>query len=128
MCFAKQRIQHYLLFWRFFMLTCCCQHKCQLLKTCGYCDGLIPLFTAPFKLGYCSICLQRLKLCSPALVTDEAELDAAQRIQGDILFLLAPQLWEVDSKNIIKHVGQRLADLRQARHLTYSKYVMQVKP
>ena len=125
-CLAEQQSQHYLLSWRFLMLTCCCQHKCQLLVACGHCGGSIPIFIAPFKLGCCPLCQQSLKLCSAVLVTDEEELEAAIQIFDDVRFLLTCQPWETDSRNIIKQVGRRLAYVRQTKKLTAAKIASQI--
>src|SRR2546429_1026432 len=67
-CIASQRIKHYLLSWRFLLVTCCYRHKCQLLETCSHCGELIPLFTAPFKLGNCPKCQKNLNMCAIASV------------------------------------------------------------
>ena len=118
LCFAEQRVRHYLLSWRFLMVTCCYKHKCQLLETCGHCGALIPLFKPPFTLGDCPRCRQNLKWCAAALVSDDAELEISLHAHNDILFLLTPQLWEAESSDIIKRVGRWLSQMRQMKQLT----------
>src|SRR6266536_2470504 len=113
MCLAEQQVRYYPLSWRFLPLTYCCQHRCRLLEACGYCGELIPLFTSPFRLGFCPRCQRSLKLYAVSLVSDEIELEAASQARDDILFLLAPQSWEVDSGDVIRRVGQRFAHLRR---------------
>ncbi len=125
-CFTEQRVRYYLLAWRFLMLTCCCKHKCRLLETCGHCDELIPLFTSPFKLGNCPKCQQSLKLCAAASVSDEAELEVTTHVHDDIIFLLTPQIWEVDSSSLIRRVGRRFAHLRKMKRLTAVEVASQI--
>lgn len=117
-CFAEQRVRHYLLTWRFLMVTCCREHKCRLLETCGHCGEVIPLFTSPFTLGNCPRCQHNLKLCATASVSDEGELVVASHAHDDIVFLLTPQPWEADSTSVIKQVGRRLSHMRQMKRLT----------
>ncbi len=63
-CFTEQRINYYLLPWRFLMLTICYKHKCRLLEVCGHCEELLPFLVAPFVLGKYPKCQQRLVLQS----------------------------------------------------------------
>src|SRR6266487_738491 len=116
-CFAEQRVRYCQLSWRFLMLTCCCKHQCQLLETCGHCNEFIQLFTSPFKVGNCPRCQQSLKLCI-ASVSDHAELEVANRIHDDIVFLLTPQPWEADNGSIIRRIGRQFAYTRQMKRLT----------
>ena len=125
-CFAEQRVRYYLLLWRFLMVTCCYKHKCRLLETCWHCGEVIPLFAAPFKLGYCPRCRQSLKLCATALESSGAELEVATHVHDDIVFLLSPQPWEANSSGIIKRVGQQLAHLRQMKRLTAVEVASQI--
>jgi DNA-binding XRE family transcriptional regulator len=125
-CFAEQQVQYYPLFWRFLILTCCYKHKCPLLETCGHCGALIPLFTSPFKLGNCPKCQQNLKLCPVVSITDEVELEIATHFHDDIVFLLNPQLWEVDSSNIIRRVGRRFAHIRRMNQRTTLEVANQI--
>jgi hypothetical protein len=125
-CFTEQRVRYHLLSWRFLMLTCCCQHQCRLLETCGHCGELIPLFTSPFKLGNCPKCQQSLKLCAAASVSDEGELEVASHAHDDVVFLLTPQPWEADSGSVIKQVGRRLSHMRQIKRLTAVEVASQI--
>ena len=125
-CFTEQRIRYYLLSWRFLMLTCCRKHKCQLLETCGYCDALIPLFTSPFKVGNCPTCQQNLQQCAAVSIGDTAMLEVASHVHDDILFLLTPQLWEADSRSIIRRVGRQFAHLRQMKRCTAVEVANQI--
>ena len=117
-CFAEQQASYNLLSWRFLMVTCCRKHRCRLLETCGHCGDLIPPFTSPFKLGNCPRCQRSLKLCAATSVSYEEELEVASRANDDILFLLTPQLWEEYSSEVIKHLGQQFAHVRQMKRLT----------
>ena len=108
------------------MLTCCCQHKCRLLETCGHCNKLISLFTSPFKLGYCPRCQRSLELCAATSVTDEVELEVAVQIQNDILFLLIPQPRVGENGHIIRSVGRRLAHIRRTKKLTAVEVASQI--
>mgnify|MGYP002402708220 CR=1 FL=1 len=117
-CFAEQQVRHYLLSWRCLMVTCCLRHKCRLLEACGHCGELIPLLISPFALGRCPRCRRDLKLCAAASGASETELEAATHVHDDIVFLLTPQLWEIDGLSVIKRVGRRLTHLRQMRGLT----------
>ena len=126
-CVTEQQVPYYLLSWRFLMLTCCWKHRCRLLDTCKHCSEPMPLFTSPFKLGNCPKCLRSLVLCTTTLVTDEAEIEAAARVQDEIVFLLTPQLWEASSASIIKLVGRHLAHGRQAKRLTAVEIANQIE-
>src|SRR6266480_2252170 len=96
-CFAEQRVKHYLLSWRFLMVTCCRKHKCQLLEKCGQCNEVIPLYRSPFTVGNCPRCQQSLKQCATSLISDEAELESSIHAHDDIVFLLTPRQWEANS-------------------------------
>jgi DNA-binding XRE family transcriptional regulator len=117
-CFAEQQVRHFLLSWRFLMVTCCRKHECRLLEACGHCGELIPLFTSPFKMGNCPRCRQYLKLCATASVSDEGELEVASHAHDDIVFLLTPQPWEANSGKVVKQVGRRLSHVRQMKQNT----------
>ena len=118
LCLAEQRVPYYPLFWRFIILTCCYKHKCQLLEACGHCGELIPLFTSPLQIGKCPKCQQNLKLCPAALISDELKLEVATNFHDDIVFLLTPQLWEVDGYNVVRRVGRQFAHSRQVKQIT----------
>jgi len=126
LCFAEQQTRYCLLTWRFLLVTCCIKHKCRLLKACGHCDELIPLFTSPFKVGNCSRCRHDLKLCTTALVPDKGELEVASLAHSDIVFLLTPQPWEADSASIMKRVGRRLSCVRQMKQRTALETASQI--
>jgi DNA-binding XRE family transcriptional regulator len=126
LCLTEQRVRYYLLPWRFLSLTCCCKHKCQLLETCGHCGELIPLFTAPFKLGNCPKCQAPLAQCATVSVSDEAELEIAAQTHDDIVFFLTPQPWEKTSASIVKRLGQRFAHLRRMSQLTAIEEASQI--
>lgn len=125
-CFAEQRVRYYLLSWRLLMVTCCCQHQCRLLETCGHCSELIPLFTSPFKVGNCPKCQQSLQRCAAASVGDAAELEIALYVLNDIVFLLTPQLWEANSSGIVRRVGRRFADVRRMKQWTAVEVANQI--
>jgi TniQ len=125
-CFAEQQVRHYLLPWRFLMITCCGKHKRRLLEACWHCGGLISLFTSPFTLGNCPRCRYDLKMCVAASELDETEIEAATHVHDDIVFLLTPQLWEADSASVIKRVGRRLSHLRQMQRLTAVEVASQI--
>ncbi len=125
-CFAEQRDRYYLLTWRFLMVTCCRKHKRRLLEACGHCGELIPLFTSPFTFGNCPRCRHDLKLCAAASESDEAALEASTHAHNDIVFLLAPQVWEADSASVIERVGRRLSHLRQMKRLTAVEVASQI--
>ena len=125
-CFAEQQVRHYLLPWRFLIVTCCRKHKCRLLEACGHCGELIPLFISPFTLGNCPRCRHDLKLCAAASEAVETELEVSTHVHDDIVFLLTPQPWEADSANIIKRVGRRLSHLRQMKRLTAVEVASQI--
>src|SRR5712692_1902409 len=116
-CFTEQPVRYYLLSWRLLMVTCCCKHKCRLLRACGHRGASIPLFTSPFKLGRCPRCQRSLKVCAAPSVSVE-ELEVASHANDDILFLLTPQPWEEYSGGIVKRLGQQLAHVRQTERLT----------
>jgi len=118
LCLAEQPVKYYPLSWRFFTFIICYKHKCQLLETCGHCYTLIPLFTTPFKLGCCPECQKSLEVCVTSSILDETEVKTAIHIYDDIIFLLTPQSWEGDGRNIIKRVGRRFLYLRQKNQLT----------
>lgn len=126
LCLAEQHKKHYQLSWRFLAFVVCYKHKCRLLETCGHCYALIPLFTSPFKLGYCPKCQKSLELCATALMTDQSELEIALHIYEDIIFLLAPQSWEGDGTSIIRRVGRRFMYLRQKDQLTAAEVANQI--
>jgi hypothetical protein len=126
LCFAEQQVTYYLLTWRFLMLTCCRKHNCRLLEKCGHCDELLPLFRAPFTLGNCLRCQQSLKLCAATSISDEGELEVASHAHDDIVFLLMPQLWEVDSSSVIRSVGRRFAYLRRMNQRTAVEVASQI--
>lgn len=125
-CLSEQKVNYYLLPWRFLMLTCCSKHRCRLLEACGHCEELIPLFTSPFVLGKCPRCQRRLELCTSALVSDKGELEMVAHIYADIIFLLSPQLWEIGSSSIIKRVGKRFAYIRQINRVTAVEVASQI--
>ncbi|WP_373324544.1 TniQ family protein [Reticulibacter mediterranei] len=125
-CFTEQQVRYYLLSWRFLMVTYCYKHKCRLLEVCGHCGELIPLFTSPFKLGSCPKCQLDLQLCAADLVVDDAELERVAHIHNDIVFLLTPHLWEVDSGSIIRHIGRGFAYVRQKKRLTAVEVANQI--
>ncbi len=125
-CIAEQQVKCYLLSWRFLTVTSCCKHKCRLLETCGHCYELIPLFTSPFKLGYCPKCQKSLELCATFSMSDEAELEVAMNVYDDIIFLLTPQSWEESSSSIIKRVGRRFIYFRQKSELTATEMASQI--
>ena len=125
-CFAEQQVRYCLLPWRFLIVTCCREHKCRLLETCGHCDELIPLFTSPFTVGNCPRCRHDLKLCGTASVSDTGELEVASHAHDDILYLLTPQPWEADSASVIKQVGRRLSHMRQMKRLTAVEVANQI--
>lgn len=125
-CLAEQQVKYYLLSWRFLELTCCQEHKCRLLEMCGHCSELIPLFTSPFRLGYCPQCQKHLELCGTTLVSDEAELEAVMHAYDDIVFLLTPQVWERDGVSIIKRVGRRFISARQQSKFTVAEVANQI--
>jgi len=118
LCLAEQCEKHYQLSWRFLAYLVCYKHKCRLLETCGHCYALIPLFTSPFKLGYCPKCQKSLELCVKTLITDQTELEVALHAYDDIVFLLTPQSWEEDGTSIIRRVGRRFIYVRQKNQLT----------
>jgi DNA-binding XRE family transcriptional regulator len=118
LCFAEQGVRHYLLTWRFLIVTCCYKHQCKLLESCGHCGTLIPLFKAPFTLGVCQRCLKDLKLCNAALVLNDVEFEKSHRVHNDIVFLLTPQSWESENSKTIKQVGRWLSYTRQMKRLT----------
>jgi hypothetical protein len=125
-CLAEQPVKYYLLTWRFLMVTCCHKHKCRLLEACGHCDGLLPLFRSPFKLGDCPRCRQNLKQCASALVSDEAELEISLHVQDNIVFLLTPKSWEADSGSVIEQVGRRFAHMRRMKQCTAVEMAIQI--
>jgi hypothetical protein len=118
LCFAEQGVRHYLLTWRFLMVTCCYKHQCKLLEACGHCGALIPLFKAPFTLGVCQRCLKDLKLCNAALVSNDVEFEKSRRVYNDVVFLLTHQSWESENSKTIKQVGRWLSFTRQMKRLT----------
>ncbi len=124
-CLAEQRVRYYLLTWRFLMVTCCRKHRCRLLEACGHCGELIPLFRSPFTLGNCPRCRHDLKLCV-ASESNEAELEVSTRVHNDIVFLLTPQPWEADSRNVIKRMGRRLSYMRLMQRLTAVEVASQI--
>jgi transcriptional regulator with XRE-family HTH domain len=65
-------------------------------------------------------------MCAIASVLDELELEVATRIYDDIVFLLAPQLWEEDSSSIIKRVGRRFSYFRQKNRYTALEVASQI--
>ncbi len=125
-CLAQQQVKYYQLSWRFLAFVICYKHKCRLLETCGHCCALIPLFTSPFKLGYCPKCQKSLGQCATILVTDQAELEVAIHTYDDIVFLLIPQSWEGDGSSTIRRVGRRFMFLRQKNRLTAAEIAKQI--
>lgn len=116
-CLAEQQTPHYLLSWRFLLQTCCVKHGCRLLNKCGHCNESIPLFISPFKIGYCPLCGWDMKKGYVDLISKE-ELTAALERMQDIEFLLNPQPWEINGRNTIQLIGQRLAYERRKRRIT----------
>jgi hypothetical protein len=125
-CITLQRRTCYLLSWRFRLLTCCYKHKCQLLETCGHCGEVIPLFISPFKPGSCPKCQQSLTRCAAVSVPDEAELEGARHLHDEITFLLTPQLWEENSKSIIRRVGRHFSNMRRTKRLAAGEVANQI--
>ena len=125
-CLAQQHVKYYQLSWRFLAFVICYKHKCRLLETCGHCSALIPLFTSPFKLGYCPKCQKSLEMCVTTLVTDQAEIEVAMHTNDDIVFLLTPQSWERDGSRAIGRVGRRFMFLRQKNRLTAAEIAKQL--
>jgi len=126
LCLAEQNKKYYLLSWRFLAFIVCYRHKCQLLEVCEHCYALIPLFTTPFKLGYCPQCKKSLELCLTTSMTDQTELETALRAYDDIIFLLTPQPWEGDGASIVRSVGRRFMYLRQAQQLPAAEVANQI--
>lgn len=113
-CLAEQQTPHYLLSWRFHMLSYCTKHRCRLLEICGQCGRSIPLFVSPFKIGYCPLCGSDMKKGHVDLGSEEKMLTAAVSIQ-DIEFLLKFQPWELNGNHTIHLIGQRLAYERRKK-------------
>jgi len=123
-CLAEQQTPHYLLSWRFLMLSYCTNHRCCLLEICGKCGNSIPLFIAPFKIGYCPLCGWDMKKGHVDLGSEVKLLTAVVRTQ-DIEFLLKFQPWELNGNNTIHLIGQRLAHEWRKRQITAVNLALQ---
>ncbi len=105
---------YYSLIWRFKILNECVVHSCQLLDICKHCSHVIPIFPSCFQVGICSWCGGDLRACS-VLSLSEEELQQANALSQDLVFLLTSQLWETKTHRIAQDIGQHLALLRQAK-------------
>lgn len=88
-CLAEQSKPYYTLPWRFTFLAGCATHASMFLDVCPHCNKAIPLFIAPFKVGFCPLCGGDLRLGErrplPAM-----EHERVQQLTEDLTFLLSP--------------------------------------
>ncbi len=104
---------YYSLAWRFFALTGCVQHNCQLLDRCGHCGQVTPSLPPPFKLGACPSCGEELRTCL-AEPLNEAESQRARNRFDDLVFMLSPQDCESAERADVD-LGRRFAHWRHVR-------------
>jgi transcriptional regulator with XRE-family HTH domain len=124
-CLVEQQTPHYLLSWRFLMLSYCTKHRCRLLEICGQCSRPIPLFIAPFKMGYCPFCGWNMKKSQVISEPEEKMLTTTVCTQ-DIEFLLKDYPSELHGNHTIHLIGQRLAYERRKRHITAVHLAQQI--
>ena len=108
---------YYSLAWRFLALKGCWVHNCQLLEKCGHCGTKIPIFTRPFKAGFCPTCKKELRTCKSSLLSEKVRIDV-QSLYQNLEFLLAPQPFESMERTILQDMGQESTNLRNSRNLT----------
>ena len=108
---------YYSLAWRFLALKGCWVHNCQLLEKCGHCGTKIPIFTRPFKAGFCPTCKKDLRTCKSSLLSEKVRIDV-QSLYQNLEFLLAPQPFESMERTILQDIGQEFTNLRNSRNLT----------
>lgn len=106
---------YYRLTWRFLFLSGCARHHNVLLDTCGHCGYSIPIFTSPFRIGFCPHCRGDLRLCWAANLTTE-EFKSTVNYTHELEFLLSHQPLETYVN--LENVDAYLADLRQKKPLT----------
>jgi hypothetical protein len=56
---------YYRLSWRFNEISSCVHHECSLVEACSSCGKPIPIFSQPFKIGFCPNCGNDLRISNP---------------------------------------------------------------
>lgn len=84
--YCLQEDNYYRLSWRFNEISSCVHHECSLIEVCFSCGKPIPIFSQPFKIGFCPNCGYDLRLSKPK----KASLDSitnSKEFDGFINFL-----------------------------------------
>lgn len=98
--------------WRFSDILGCVDHHCLLLEACPYCHHQLPVFASPLNSFTCRCCGYDLREAqAPPLLDIEANL----RRWDELVYLLTPQLWELQQPRIINIARQVLGFMRMQR-------------
>lgn len=108
---------YYRLYWRFGNLEGCPVHRCRLLDMCPSCGTTIPIFKAPFRIGFCPRCGGDFRLCKSTQLEEE-NIMTASLWQRQLEFLLLDQEWETRSRTFSRPMGRKLAQLRYEQGLS----------
>lgn len=124
-CLTEKPSPYYRLTWRFSFVKGCATHGCHLLDRCWACEGAIPLFAAPFRIGICPHCHCELKKSKAELLEPHESRENTHRTE-DLIFLLSPHQYSLSNKEITKIVGQQLGLLRQRSNKTQAEVAQQM--
>lgn len=117
-CLAKSA--YYRLQWRFITLTICPEHECEILGQCTHCGCSIPLLSSPPRIDECPSCHRTLHDCTTLQKTC-IETALMLPVLCDLEYLLLPQNWEPQASEVVVTLGNKLAQLREAKHLTLNE-------
>ena len=87
------------------------------MEKCGHCGTIIPIFTRPFKVGFCPTCKKDLRTCISSPLSKMVRKDA-QSLYQNLEFLLTPQPIESMERTILQDIGLEFTYMRQSRNLT----------
>ena len=76
----------YRLSWRFNEISSCIHHECSLIEMCSSCGNSIPIFSQPFKIGFCPSCGYDLRLSKPNKASID-KLENSKEFDAFVLFL-----------------------------------------
>ena len=116
---------YYSLVWRFLPLQGCPKHACHLLDHCGHCGCQVPIFPAPFHMGYCPTCGGDLRDCISTGLT-EVELLGEAAASREIEFLLCPQSWETIDPAFQEKIGQEFILHRYNKQLKQMDVIAEI--